>query len=351
MLFLLVLGVALALSLTIVNTGTATARLDLLGPILEEGFQTNQYVAHKVLPPLPVEKQAGAIPSFLFTDAQLLNILHAPKTGYARIQSQLGQKTFNCAESGVEEPLSVEDYNIMGRDMAERQVSRKLVDIVLRARDAALAATLLSVAAETTFSGQVTTATGSAAWDNASGVPLTDIEAARESLESRVGQGTTALLIGRGALTKLRTNAQLRSAYRNIAGINDKKAVMSNLSEEQVCTALGIDELIVGSGVKNTIEEGLTPSLSFIFPSTYALLFQKSPPGQMNAVDAGLGRTFVWDQAQIVGDWATGSVDALLSLIIEQYREEGLNSDVLRAREYINMVLLNPKAAQLIKSI
>ncbi len=351
MLTILILGVALALSLQIVNTGTATARLDLLGPILEEGFDTKAYVAHRVLPPLVVEKQAGAIPKFLFTDAQLLSILHAPKTGYARIQSTLDQKTFTCLESGVEEPLSVEDYNIMGRDMAERQVTRKLIDIVLRARDAALAATLLSSAAETTFTGQVTTASGSLAWDNAGGLPLTDIEAAREALESRVGDGETCLLIGRGALTKLRTNAQLRTAYRNIAGINDKNAVKSNLSEDQVKTALGIDELIVGKGVYNSVGEGGTPSLGFIWPSTYALLFKKSPPGLQTAVDAGLGRTFVWDQAQVVGDWSTGSVDALLSLILEQYREENLNADMLRAREYISMVLLNSKAAQLIKSI
>ena len=99
-----------------INTGSATPRLDLLGPILQEGMPEEAYVAAKVLPTLIVQKRFGAIPSFLFTDAQTLSIKHAPKTGFAQLQSKLGQANYNCTEAGIEEPLSFEDYEILGRD-------------------------------------------------------------------------------------------------------------------------------------------------------------------------------------------------------------------------------------------
>jgi len=61
------------------NTGTATPRLDLLGPILQEGIPQDVYVSHRVLPTLLVQKKNGAIPSFLLTNDQDLNIKHAPR--------------------------------------------------------------------------------------------------------------------------------------------------------------------------------------------------------------------------------------------------------------------------------
>lgn len=345
---LLMSMIALVLSMRVTSSGTAVPRMDLLGPILEEGMDDDAYVAHKVLPPLPVEKQFGAIPSFLETDDQLLSIKHAPKTGYPRIQSKLSEKTFRCEESGIEEPLSVEDYDILGRDRAEALVARKLKHIVLRQRDIALASVVMSAAGETLFANQITNAgTSGIAWDNTSGVPLTDLADADEGIAKRLGMGGNSLLIGYGALTKLRKNAQIRSAVRNILGVNNKDAVNIKIPMSTLATVLGVEDIIVGGGTKNSADEGQAQSKGFIWPSTYALLFRKSQ-AKADAMEAGLGRTFVWDQAQAVGDWATGSVDALLSMILEQYRDEPVSSDILRAREYIDMVMLNVKAGQLI---
>src|SRR6185369_4750984 len=204
-----------------INTGTATPRLDLLGPILQEGMPEEAYVTHRVLPTLLVQKRFGAIPSFLFSDAQALSIKHAPKTGFATIQSKLGQNNYSCTEAGVEEPLSFEDYEILGRDYAQEVITRKLVHIVLRARDYALAQTIFSGAGETTFATNLVTAAH--AWSDPLGTPLDDVLDAKRNIALQTGTPGNALLISYDCYINICKNAQIRTAVRNNFGFGMTK--------------------------------------------------------------------------------------------------------------------------------
>ncbi len=331
-----------------INTGTATPRLDLLGPILLEGFKADAYVAHRVLPPLVVAKKTGAIPSFLFTNDQVLSIKRAPKTGFPRVISQLGEKTFSCQEDGVEEPLSIEDYEIMGRDGAEKAVANRLMHIVLRARDNALSAAWFSAAGETLFSGQVTTA--AATWTNASGDPFSNIADAKEGVLKRTGLPANKLLIGYGAYTSLVKNAKVQTQLRQILGYTDKTGIKLELDPNLLANVFGVDEVIIGGGVANTAAEGQTASRSFIWPSTYAMVFRGSA-GADTAQETSLGRTFTYDAATTLGSLAAGAPDALRSLMLEQYRDEAVTADIFRCRDYVDTKVLVTEAAQLIKSI
>lgn len=333
-----------------INGTTANPRMDLLGPIMLEGFTPDAYVTHRVLKPLVVEKKTGAIPSFLFTNDQVLSIKRAPKTGFARIQSAIGQKTYACAEDGVEEPLSVEDYEIMGRDGAERAIASRLMHTVLRARDNTLSAALFSAAGETTLAGQITTA--GATWDNASGDPFANIADAKEGVLTRTGTDPRQLkmVIGYGAYTKLMKNTKVQTQVRQILGYTSKQGIELELDPNMLATVFGLSEIIIGSGVKNTAAEGQTAARSFIFPSTYALVFAGATRDQ-DAAEVAFGRLFTYDAAASLGDLATGSFDGLRSLMLEQYREEAITADVFRCRDYVDQTILVTEAGQLIKSI
>lgn len=334
-----------------INGTTANPRQDLLGPIMLEGFTPDAYVTHRVLKPLIVEKKTGAIPSFLFTNDQVLSIKRAPKTGFARIQSAIGQKTYACAEDGVEEPLSIEDYEIMGRDGAERAIASRLMHTVLRARDNTFASAILSAAGETLLgAGQVTTA--AAAWDNASGDPFANIADAKEGVLTRTGcdPRQLSLCIGYGVYTKLMKNTKVQTQVRQILGYTSKQGIELELDPNMLATVFGLKEIIIGSGVKNTAAEGQTAVRSFIFPSTYALLFAGATREQ-DAAEVAFGRMFTYDAAASLGDLATGSFDGLRSLMLEQYREESITADVFRCRDYVDQTILVPEAGQLIKSI
>lgn len=332
-----------------INTGTATPRLDLLGPILNEAFDIDGYLAHRMFKPLTVQKRVGAIPSLLVTNDQVLNVLHSPKMPFARIVSSLGEKTYACQEDGLEEQISKEDYDILGEDGAEAAVTRNLIHAILRARDNTIASSIFSATGESTFAGQVTTA--SATWDNASGDPYKDIADATEKIVRRVGSDRLTLAIGYGAYIKLCKNAKVQSAFRAIAGYTDKKAGTSFfIPPEQLAAIFNLQEVIVGKGVANTAIEGQAASRSFIIPSTYAALYVGSS-GQQDANELCAGRMFVWEKAAIQNDLCTGTADAVRSLFMEMYAEPQTDSWVYRVRDYVDMKFTQPEGLELIKSI
>lgn len=340
----------------VINTGGATPRLDLLGPILNEGAPEDAYVATRVLPTLVVQKRFGAIPSFLFTDAQgTLAIKHAPKTGFAQVQSQLGQKTYNTTEAGVEEPLSFEDYEIMGRDMAQMAVSRRLLHIVLRARDVALSQAFFSAAGETLFATNLITAANPWSGGDASlGTPLDDVMQMKRAIALQTGTPGGCMLIGYDCYLNLCKNHQIRTAVRANFGFgtsNGADAVQIEIPAKTLAALFNLEEVIVAPGVTNTAQEGLNANLSFIWPSNYALIFRRAKNAN-DVREIALGRTFVYDLAATFNELTTQqTLDMLRGLMFESYPDAKINCDWYRAREYVDMVVLASQTASLIKSI
>lgn len=337
-----------------INTGTATPRLDLLGPILQEGFPEESYVAHKVLSPILVQKRFGAIPSFLFSNDQALQIKHSPKTSYATIVSKLGQNNYSCQEAGVEEHLSVEDYEVMGKDYAEMVISRRLVHTVLRSRDLALAQTLMGATGETTFAKTLITAAN--AWDTANGDPIGDVLSAKLAVAKQIGVPANAMLISYELYIKLCKSPKMQTVVRNVMGYSGavvKTAITGEIPVEVLAQHFGLDEIIIAPGIYNTANEAVTPdnaARAFIWPNNYALVFRKST-GQQDFREVAMGRMFVYDLASTIGALAVGSIDALRAIMLEWYRKEDVSADAFRCREYVDMQVLLPVAGSLIKSV
>ena len=333
-----------------INTGTASPRLDLLGPILNEGFTHEAYIAHKILAPLPVQKRRGAVPSFLLTNDQTLTLKRGPRGTFKRITSQLGEKYFNCTDSGIEEALDHNDYETLGEDAAQMAVGSRLVHNVLRARDAALAAATLSAAGETTFAGQITTA--GATWDT-TGDPYANVADAQEQLVRRIGMPANALFMGYGVLTKLKKNAKIQSNYRALVGLGGgrvEEAINLELDPKILASIFGVEQVIIGGGIVNTANQGQAASRNFIWPSNYAGLARISKGGE-SANETAFGRMFSFDLAYDLGELATGTRDDLRALMLEEYREEQSASDILRCRDHVDLTFLVPEAFQIIKSI
>jgi hypothetical protein len=339
-----------------INTSTAAFRQDLLGPILQEGFSNDAYVAHRVLPTVLVQKRNGIIPSYLYSNDQAMSLQRAPKTAYARIVSELGQATYACAEKGLEEFLSPEDYEILGQDRAEMLTGRRLVQNILRDRDIALAAALFSAAGETLFATNLVTVASGKEWDNANGVPLNDIILAKENIALQTGLPGNAMIMSYALYITLCKNAQIQTLVRNVMGYSGavyEKAIKNEIPVEVLAQTFGLDEIIIGYGSVNAANEATTiagsPSRSFIWPDNYALVFRKSV-GAQDFVEVAIGRLFVYDLANEIGNLATGVIDTLLAFALEEYRREDINANVFRAREYIDMEMLVPTAGALIKN-
>jgi hypothetical protein len=336
-----------------INTSTASFRQDLLGPILQEGFPEEVYVAHRVLPTINVTKRNGVIPSFLYSNDQYLQLARAPKTTYPRIVSELGQQTYQCIESGVEEFLSPEDYEILGKDYAEMIIARRLMHTVLRYRDAVLSAALFSTAGNAIFANTIVNA--AVTWDNAGGLPLNDILQAKRNIALQTGVPGNCLLIGYDLYVSLCKNPQIQTLVRNVMGYGGAaytdSAVMNEIPTKVLASTFGLDEVIVARGTVNIANEATTiagtPNRSFLWPAQWALVFRKSM-GQQDMREVAMGRLFIYDLASSLGALAVGTMDTLRGIMMEWYRKEDINADAFRCREYIDMEILVPNAGALI---
>jgi hypothetical protein len=338
-----------------INTSTAAFRQDLLGPILQEGFPEDSYVSHRVLPTILVQKRNGIIPSFLYSNDQAMNLARAPKQAYARIVSELGQAAYNCSEAGIEEFLSPEDYEILGKDYAEMVITRRLVHNILRYRDIALSAAFFSATGQTTFAQNLVVAANT--WDNTLGTPLNDIQTAMRNIALQTGMPGNAALIGYDLYITLCRNTQIQTLVRNVLGYSGARvedATYNFIPAKVLASTFGLDELMVALGSVNAANEADTindtnggASRSFIWSSKYCLVFRKSV-GNQDMREVALGRLFIYDLASSIGALAVGTIDTLRAFTLEWYRMEPINSDAFRCREYTDMEVLLAAAGALI---
>ncbi len=331
------------------TNSVALPREDLAGPIRLQEMTTSDYIAHLLLPVFPTKKRASNIPTVLQTDDQILDIKHAPKTAYQRVQATLGNASYQCEEAGIEEPISAEDYDVLGQDGAEQLATQRGTQIVLRAREAALAAVLTGAAGETTFTNQVTTPDIAENWGEATGEPISDVAKADLALSLRIGAGPRWLVIGAEDLADLQKNAQIRTAYRAVAGVNDPSALNRKISLDALAVVLGVDKVLVANARKNTAEKGATPVMAYVWPHLYPLLV-RGVTDASNLMEPCLGRTFVWTEANAGAEGELQSVDETLAgIAVESYRDEAVKSDIVRVTEYTALKLLNLTCGQLIK--
>ena len=336
-----------------ITISSAQPRLDLLGPILQDGFDKLSFVADQVLPTFLVNKKQGAIPTWLFTDNQILSIKHGRGMPFARVQSQIDTRTFTCIESGVEEPLTKDDFDIVSRDNAEMQLARRLTNIVLRQRELALAQILTGstngYSGTTTFSGQTTPAV--ATWGGGGDAPYTDIANAKQAILKRIGKPANAIVMSYGAYTKLMTSAQIQSQVRNVMGYSGADvdmAVKLELDPNALANVFGVDRVIISRATYNSANEGQAQTFTNIWTDTNCLVFRGFAQDDVLNMDVGLGRMFVYDQANELNMLATGQVDTLKGLIFEMYPDPRVDSDVFRAREYISQTITSLPCGQLI---
>lgn len=324
-------------------------RLDLAGALrTQDGL--GDAIATELLPTFGVGKKSGNMPSLVATNDQIMDIKHAPKTDYQRVEATLGNKSYNCEEAGIEVPLSAEDYDVVGQDEAEAIATQQGADILLSARENALASVLTGATGETTFSGQVTEPDSAENWGESGGKPIDDIQEADSALTLRHGQGPRWLVISQYDYEDLQLNDQIRTEYRRIVGQSNAAATRRRLSLDELALTLGVDRILVGVRRKNTAAKGQTPSYAYIWPARYALLLRGvANPGDLR--EPVLGRTFVWDEANasITGGEQVRSTDPMQAMMVHSYRDSTKASDIIRVSEYLDMKLLNTVAAQLIK--
>jgi hypothetical protein len=286
---------------------------DILLPVFDTPLQTAQY------PVIPIE-------SLL----KLQDTKRSPRADYNRGDYEFETGTYACEDHGWEELLDDSEAKLYRRFFDAEQVAvMRAVDIVLRAREARIAAMLQSTSLITG------TAAVSTEWSTASScTPRSDVMTARAAMRTASGLTPNVLAISYKVFGNLLKAKEITDAlqYTNPLQVNSEEAQRRLLSQY-----FGM-EVLVGNAIKDSAKKGQSMSIADIWDDEYALLARISS-GSQDLREPCLGRTFLWTE------------DSPGILITEQYREEKKRSEVYRVRNNVDEAFIFTGAGYLLSNI
>ena len=221
--------------------------------------------------------------------------------------------TYSCKEHGWEEKVSDDERNLYSRfyDLDEVAV-KKAIDIIMRNHEVRIADKVFDTSNITNTSAVTTP------WDTAaSATPYTDVLTAKEAHYIATGTIDNAMAMSWKVYNNVLQTAELKDAFKYTSPSEIKNDAVKR---QMLSDYFGVEELLIGNGIKDAAKKGQDYSLSYIWDDEYILLFKKS--NGMNLEEPQLGRTFVW------------SKDSPDIINTEEYREEQTRSDIYRVRNY-----------------
>lgn len=291
-------------------------------------------VGLRILPAYDTTVSVGKVPTLSMGQMlQKTNDLSRAEGGaYSEVQYEYGDKDYITREYGITVPMD---------DRATAQLAHLAVEPGIDAAD--LAATTLLTAHEKRVVKMVTGAgteigseAATAAWtDIANGKPVTDIRTKiLPELRKATGRRLpVAMVIGYDILLSLTQNQEIIDTSK-AQGFMDVRPGALFEDMGALARALNVNEIIVAGSMTNATKNVKTTTFTDLWPVEQALFFQQIPGGgSATWRRAGLGVTVNWTQD---GSTVSGTM--------EEYREEGKRSNVLRARHDTAEVLINPKA-------
>jgi hypothetical protein len=145
-------------------------------------------------------------------------------------------------------------------------------------------------------------------WDQAGSTPITDIQGQCLLVAEATGYKPNKLVLGARSFNILRNHADVLDRYKHT-----QKAI---ITEELLAAVFGVEQVLVAMATNNTAAEGATAAMSFIANSKSALLVYANPTPSLMKPSGGY--TFGW--TGLLGAGSTGSR-------IKRFRMEHLESD------------------------
>jgi hypothetical protein len=322
-------------------------RQDLVGALYSTA-PSQKYAALDILPPMPVYAKDGRYHKVSSGKAyRLVGAKRAPGAPYARVATPIDSATFLCEERGIEESVDRAEKAIYRSVLDQDQVAATTAYNVLSiAHESDVAAAIFN---ETTFPASGTTGlTVSTAWSNASSsTPIADLNAGKNAISAKVGDGSYVLLANDRVVRNLWASSNVRNQIKDVYG----RYIEGNPNLETLAAVLGVNRIIEAPAIYNTAVAGATPSMSRIWSDTYAFLARVSNERMLR--EPQLGRTFVLNNVLDRSDAAALDVGAQLDdrLLVEMYRDDTRRSDVVRCIEYTDEVIMDSSCGFLFKSV
>jgi hypothetical protein len=276
------------------------------------------FVAGKVFPVIGVEQQAGLYPvydrSFWYRNGMAKR---APGTRARSGGWEVDNtNTYYCDEYAEKVPIADPD-----RANASSVYDLNADATEFLALQAKLNSEILWAAEFFTTGLWTTDATPGTLWDASGGDPITDVDAAKDTVKALTGYDPNTLVLGRKTFHGIKNNALVRDRTKYTSPDSVTPAMLAAL--------LGVDQVLVAASVYNTANEGQTASYSFVAGSNDALLCYAAPSPSKKMPSAGY--TFAWTGRPGAGPQGQR---------IKTYREEDVESDIIEIQQNFDQKLI-----------
>jgi hypothetical protein len=309
------------------SNSAAVYRADLSGHVFEtEGWEKN-LIGLQAMPVVEVERPEGQYPKFKKKEGQLLKTsvkARAPYSGFARDTASFVQETYAALEYGVEQAVDdvvrLKNQTFFDAEVVATRLARRKL---LLAHEIRVAAALFN---NTTFtatnSGTAYTVANLATFD----IGL-DVDDAKDRLISR-GETANTVIIPYAVATRARASTKLQNRARGVGVSSDS---ILNLDAQALAEIFGVEKVLIGKAVYDSAGEGIAFASSNIWANTSIWVGNTGK----SILDGGAGFTLNWSQY--------GSV-----LNVENYRDEVIAADIIRAKHYTAEKIVNEAAGEII---
>lgn len=316
-------------------TATTNVHIDTLLTTAVAGYKNLDYQARNVLPILPAAKESGKIGKYGTEHYRLDFNERSMGAKASRIDWQATTPvTFSASEWTVEKPVDDREKALYD-DPFNAMVDASLVcaeKIWLKMED--LVATLMN-----TTGNFGSNAAGSAWGTPGTGLPVTNIKTAVNNIVNRTGIGPRNLYgcCSFKVFTDMCANNEVKNLFLNTV---PNRAGLAVLTTADIASAVGLADIYVFTAVKNTAVEGAADSFSNVYGTTTFAVFAKYP-GPPNMMAPSF--------ASIISPSVPGLPGA--NIAVDQYRDESVRSDVVRASALFDQIVVNSAMGHLITGL
>jgi len=300
-----------------------------------QGYTPTGFIRDRVLPEIKVTAYSGDI---LVAGDDHLRIQNDAQVGAAEtpLMTWSIEKTgaWNIKHHGLKAQITLDlalRYNNESKQIAIAQfrnlTGKKLKQSMMLHREDSLALKLTSIAGY--VDSNTVTLSGVNQWnDRDNSDPLADFKLARTTIYNNSGLIANTALLSWNAFECLRHHPDLISMLSN-AHRSDR---LIGISEQQLALLLGVNEVLVGTVMKNTADQGLARVNAPVWGND-AVLFYKNPNPRPEHFEESLGYRFLQEK-----------------LVMHTWEEnDPPGASFVRAFEKVDDKILSLKAAYLIK--
>jgi len=314
-----------------------TLRPDLSGSMeaFDLTIERQGFVAQRVFPVLNVAKQAGVVGTIALADL-LKNpeTTRAPGAPYSRDTGRFTPTSYACVEYGLEEVVDDREAAMYAEYFdAELVATRRCRSAILRQAEIRVAAQVFNTS---TWTGSTLTTAITNEWDDyANATPIADVAAASRRIFNGTGFYANAVVMNKQVFDNVRQCDQVVEAIHSYGA--GRSTLISDITEEIVASALGVDFCLVAGGAKNSAAEGQTATPAVVWSNEYVMVCRIAVTNDFR--EPCIGRTFHWSED---GSQPLGTV--------ETYRDETVRGEVVRCRFDVDEVTLLAAAGHLLSN-